>query len=93
MFIYCSIANNSEPLDFSNKLNNFFNSIGWHSQIIQQNNISIPAPTGMDIIAFGESNKKSTQIIFVQFKSLNYKCNLFFDDLGQADLVIRIFAQ
>lgn len=92
VIIYCNIANNSEPLGFSSKLNNFFISIGWHSQVIQQNNISIPAPTGMDIIALGESNKKTAQIIFEQFKSLNYECKLLFDNVGQADLVLRIFA-
>ena len=92
IIIYCVIANNSEPLGFSNKLNEFFISIGWHSQVIQQNNVSIPAPTGMEIIALGESNKKITQIIFEQFKSLNYECKLRFDNAGQADFVLRIFA-
>jgi hypothetical protein len=92
VIILCSIANNKEPQAFSDKLNNFFNSIGWHSQVIQQNNISIPAPTGMDIIANEESNKIIAQIIFEQFKSLNYECNLRIDHIGQSDLVIRIFA-
>lgn len=92
VLIFCSIANNSEPLNFSNKLNDFFNSIGWHSKIIEQNNISIPAPTGINIIGLGESNKKITQIIMEQFTSLNYNCRLYFDNPSEVDLIIQIFA-
>jgi hypothetical protein len=92
VIIYCSISNNSEPLGFSNKLNKFFISIGWHSQVIQQNNIAIPAPTGMDIIAMGDSNKGIANFISEQFQSLNYECNLHLDNASPVDIVLRIFA-
>lgn len=92
IIIFCSINNNAEPLSFSNKLNSFFTSIGWSSRVIEQNNIRIPPPTGMDIIAFGESNQKIAQIIFEQFKSLNYECKLLVDKSDQVDLAVRIYA-
>lgn len=88
--IFCEIANSNEPIYFCNELNDFFKSIDWNSEVKNQNNLIIPAPTGFTIIASGDENKHIAKLLHQQFSVLNYKCNVQVNTTGQYDLVIQV---
>lgn len=90
--IQCVISNTDEPIAFSKKLNELFISSNWESVIINQSNTILPSPTGINIIAVGESNKQIAALFFKHFSELGYKCKLSFHEKGQTDLIIQVRA-
>lgn len=92
--IVCAISNNAEPMNFSRKLNDFFNSIGWNVSLINQSNLIIPAPTGFKIFVLGKKNKNIADIIFEAFRDINYECEIHQveEDLN-TDLIIQVWGK
>lgn len=90
--ILCAISNNKEPEELSNKFHDLFKSANWKSEIINQRNVIIPAPTGIKFIATGESNKMIAELFYKQFSDLGYECVFIYEKSNQADLIIQVNA-
>lgn len=91
--IYCVIANTDEPLLFAKVLYKLFESANWSGNIIENHNVIIPAPRGLIITAFGESNNNIAKYIYEQFSSLGYISFHKFHEQNQVDLRIDVFAK
>lgn len=90
--IYVNIANDSEPQKFAQSIKDFFVKIGWSAKIYNQNNIMIPAPTGMSIISTHE-NIPIIQTIGMYINAMKYEFKLSESDTLTEDLRIIIFAR
>lgn len=93
VLINCGIANDGEPLEFSNKLNILFSSIGWQSQVRQLNNTMFPPPTGMVIICSGIENGAIARFIRGQMASIGYQCDIREVKSHPVDLEFVIYAR
>jgi hypothetical protein len=92
VIIYVNITNDSEPHEFAKKHDSFFSNLNWNVKVVSQNNIRIPAPTGIQVIATGKANRQISEIFYKHMISLNYKCVKSVINSGSIDLQIVIFA-
>jgi hypothetical protein len=76
VLIICNISNNAEPMNFSIELSSYLKSIGWKVEIRNNNNVMIPAPTGIKIIVSGKSNFEIAELIKDEFIRINYQCEI-----------------
>jgi len=91
--ILCAISNNNEPMQFSTRLGDLFASAGWQSEVQNQSNIAIPAPTGVVFTAVGNPNESITQLLFDQISSLGYECYKSIRESGPADIIVQVRAK
>jgi hypothetical protein len=89
--IYLNVGNDSEPKKFALNLKEFFTKVGWSAQIIDQHNVMIPPPTGMQIIG-KEAYIPILKIFDKYLKTMNYEYKLSYDNSIKEDFRVVIFS-
>ena len=74
VMILCQISNDREPINFSNELAGFFNSIGWKAEVKNNQNVMIPSPTGIKIVVDGKDNIEIAKLVKSEFVGIGYQC-------------------
>jgi ribosome-binding ATPase YchF (GTP1/OBG family) len=90
VLIICNISNNAEPMNFSLELSNFLKSIGWTVEIRNSNNVMIPAPTGIKILASGKSNLEIAELIRDELITINYQCEIIKSTVVNETIIIQV---
>lgn len=91
--ILCAISNDKEPIEFSNKLKYIFVASNWTCEVINQNNVRIPAPTGFYIFV-DSKNKDMGDLFYNEFKDIGYECYLNLqENNSRNDITIQIWSK
>jgi len=91
--VLCAISNDKEPIEFSNKLKQMFVASNWNCEVINQNNVRIPAPTGFYIFV-DSKNKEIGDLFYKEFKDIGYECYLNLQENNSGnDITIQIWSK
>ena len=93
VLVLCGESSTHEPLNFSGSLHQLFQDSGWTSTLVNQQNIRVPPPRGINIIATGKANKEIAEFIHNQFSPLGYLTTVIIQETGQADITIQVLAK
>lgn len=93
VIILCGESSTDEPFIFSKHLHQLFQSAGWTSKLVNQQNVRIPPPRGINIIATGEANRVIAEFVNNQFEPLGYLTSVRIQASGQSDITIQVLAK
>jgi hypothetical protein len=91
--ILCSESSSDEPLQFSQKLYQLFQTSGWNTEFKNQHNTRIPPPRGIVVSANGEANREIAEYIHNQFVQLGYLISLNVQQTGESDITVLVLAK
>lgn len=91
VIIYVNVGNDSEPYKFASNLKEFFNKVGWKVQVIDQQNVIIPPPTGIQILG-NETNTPILKIFDKYLRKMNYEFRINSNNSITEDLRFIIFS-